>query len=97
MAMSAQKPVKRLVFQNLQDNSTVVTLRSVEQLRQTESEIVAVAAGIAAGQFGATPGKHCDWCGYRTVCPEVEAKLPARERETRGGEIQLTLFSGAKS
>jgi RecB family exonuclease len=97
LAMGAQKPVKRLVFQNLQDNSTVVTLRSAEQLRETESTIVAVAAGIAAGEFEATPGKHCDWCGYRTVCPEVEATLPARARETPGGEIQLALFSGAKS
>lgn len=97
LAMSTQMPVKRLVFQNLHDNSTVVTLRSVEQMRETESEIVTVATGIAAGEFEATPGKHCDWCGYRTVCPEVEATLPARARETQSGGIQLALFTGAKS
>jgi RecB family exonuclease len=78
LAMDGHKPVKRLVFQNLQDNTTVSTLRTPEQLRATETDIARVAAGIAAGEFEATPGQHCQWCGYRNICPEVEARMPAR-------------------
>jgi len=78
LAMSAKKPVKLLIFQNLEDNSTVCTTRPVEALREAETRIVTVAEGIARGNFDATPGTHCAWCGYRTVCPEMEVSLPSR-------------------
>ena len=78
--MGKEKPVKRLVFQNLQDNTTVTSVRSPEELRQTETEIVSVAAGIAAGDFAAKPGSHCAWCGYRGICPEVETQLPIQAK-----------------
>lgn len=82
LAMNKQKPVKRLVFQNLQDNSTVESSRSPEQLQETEFQIVEVGAGIARGEFEAKPDKHCVWCGYREICPAVETSLP--ERSTKG-------------
>jgi DNA helicase II / ATP-dependent DNA helicase PcrA len=78
LAMSAKKPVKLLIFQNLEDNSTVCTTRPVEKLREAEIRIATVAEGIARGNFDATPGTHCAWCGYRTVCPEMEVSLPSR-------------------
>ena len=53
MALGSNKPVKTLIFQNLEDNSTVETTRSPEDLRETEAKIAQVAAGIAAGQFEA--------------------------------------------
>ena len=76
MAMNAKKPVKMLIFQNLEDNSTVITSRPVEKLREAETRISSVAAGIAEGNFEACPGNHCSWCGYRTVCPATEVRLP---------------------
>jgi CRISPR/Cas system-associated exonuclease Cas4 (RecB family) len=75
MAMGTQKPVKLLVLQNLEDNSTITTLREPEKLRETETKIAEAAAGIAAGEFEATPGRHCNWCGYRAICPEMEVRL----------------------
>ena len=75
MALGAKKPVKLLVFENLENNSTINTLRGPEELRETETRIAEVAAGIAAGEFEATPGRHCNWCGYRTICPEMEVSL----------------------
>jgi DNA helicase-2/ATP-dependent DNA helicase PcrA len=86
LAMGEGKPVKRLVFQNLQDNTTVAAVRSAEQLRETESEIVKVAAGIAAGSFAARPGSHCSWCGYRGICPETETRLPSQVKKEEVGE-----------
>jgi RecB family exonuclease len=76
LAMSAKKPVRMLVLQNMEDNTSVVTTRSGEELRATEAKIAGVAAGIAAGEFEAKPGRHCSWCAYRTICPEKEVNLP---------------------
>ena len=76
LAMSATKPVRMLVLQNLEDNSSVATTRSADELRETETKIAGVAAGIAAGEFEARPGRHCSWCAYRTICPEKEVNLP---------------------
>jgi DNA helicase II / ATP-dependent DNA helicase PcrA len=75
-ALALGKPVKALIFQNLEDNSTVETTRSTKQLRETEIKISEVTAGIAAGQFEAKTGRHCNWCAYRTICPEMEATVP---------------------
>ena len=77
IALGSNKPVKTLIFQNLDDNTTIETTRSPEDLRQTEAKIALVAAGIAAGQFQAEPGRHCNWCPYRTICPEMEVTVPA--------------------
>src|SRR5271157_368918 len=95
LAMRAIKPVKMLVFQNLEDNSTVVTLRTAEKLRETESKISAVAAGIAAGEFEAKQGSHCNWCAYRTICPEKELKPRLATENTADAAGQLSLWAGA--
>ncbi|HZD32051.1 MAG TPA: PD-(D/E)XK nuclease family protein, partial [Candidatus Angelobacter sp.] len=76
LAMNGGKPVKALVLQNMEDNSTIVTSRSTEDLRKTEGLIAKVAARIAAGEFEAKPGWHCSWCSYRMICPEKEVSLP---------------------
>ena len=81
MSMGPGKPVKTLIFQNLEDNSTVETTRAPEDLRESEARIAAVAAGIAAGQFAAKVGRHCNWCAYRAICPEMEVIVPASARE----------------
>jgi DNA helicase-2/ATP-dependent DNA helicase PcrA len=82
LAMGATKPVRALIFQNMEGNITVETTRSREDLLKTEAKIAEVAAGIAAGRFDAEPGRHCSWCAYRTVCPELEKILPAAVRPT---------------
>ncbi len=82
MAMRSDKPVKALIFQNLEDNTTMQTTRSPQDLLKTEARIVETAAGIAAGEFGATPGRHCNWCAYRTICPEMEVTVSAAVSET---------------
>ena len=81
LAMGMRKPVKKLIFQNLENNSTVESTRTFEQLRGTETQVAEVAAGIAAGQFDAKPGTHCNWCAYRSICPEIEVtvQLPPGE------------------
>jgi DNA helicase-2/ATP-dependent DNA helicase PcrA len=82
MSMGPGKPVKTLIFQNLEDNSTVETTRAPEDLRKSEARIAAVAAGIAAGQFAAKVGRHCNWCAYRAICPEMEVCVPSSAGDT---------------
>ena len=77
MALGSSKPVKRLIFQNLEDNSSVQTTRAAEDLRKTEAQIAKVAAGIAAGLFEPDPGRHCNGCAYRTICPAKQAVVPS--------------------
>jgi ATP-dependent DNA helicase UvrD/PcrA len=81
LAMSAKKPVRMLILQNLEDNSSVVTTRSGDELRAIEAKIADVAAGIAAAKFAAKPGRHCNWCAYQTICPAKEVNLPPRAED----------------
>ena len=64
-----------LSFYNLETNGAVTTVRSEEQIRETEALIGESAECIRAGQFGAKPGYHCSWCGFRTLCPATEERL----------------------
>jgi superfamily I DNA/RNA helicase/RecB family exonuclease len=66
---------ERLVFYNLEDNSEVRTQRTEEQLNSVQERVLAVAQGIAAGEFAPQPGYHCRRCAYRDLCPETEARL----------------------
>jgi RecB family exonuclease len=48
------------------------TTLSDTQLERTQSRIAAVADGIRAGAFQATPGyPACQWCPYRRICPSA--------------------------
>ncbi len=64
-----------LSFYNLETNEAATTVRTEEQIRETEALISEAAESIRAGQFDAKPGFHCKWCGFRTLCPATEERL----------------------
>jgi DNA helicase II / ATP-dependent DNA helicase PcrA len=64
-----------LRFYNLETNEAATTVRTEEQIRETEALICETAESIRAGQFDAKPGFHCKWCGFRTLCPATEERL----------------------
>jgi RecB family exonuclease len=66
---------RELVFLNLQGNEEVTTMRSAAQLDKARQRIEDVAGGIAAGNFAAKPGQHCQWCAYRRLCPATEQRV----------------------
>ncbi len=68
--------VGALIFHNLEENVPVVTARSDSQLLAARQRVETAAQGIAAGKFKAKPGMHCDFCGYRNVCPAKEKRIP---------------------
>jgi DNA helicase II / ATP-dependent DNA helicase PcrA len=68
--------VGELVFYNLEDNVAVSTTRSEGDLLVARQRVQETAEGIAAGDFQAHPGMHCDFCAYRSLCPARERRVP---------------------
>ena len=73
-----QYTVGALVFYNLEENVPVVTTRTEAQLIAARGRVEAAAQGIADGIFEARPGMHCNFCAYRSLCPEKEKRFPHR-------------------
>jgi len=72
----------RLLFHNLEDGSTVATIRERAQREGAEARIQQVVAGIAAGNFEPTPSYHCRRCEYRGLCPAMEERFYSIEVRT---------------
>jgi len=70
--------VGALIFYNLEENVPVITMRSEGQLIAARGRVEAAAQGIADGKFEAKPGMHCNFCAYRSLCPEKEKRMPHR-------------------
>jgi len=70
-----------LVFHNLEGNVPVFSRRSEFQLERARERVLAVARGIAAGDFDPDPGFHCNFCGFRGLCPAQEKRVPAKSTE----------------
>ena len=77
---------RELVLVNVQDNSHAVAGRTAKQLDTARQEIEDAAEGISRGEFGPSPGSHCRWCDYKSLCPATEQRvfLPVKplERES---------------
>jgi DNA helicase-2/ATP-dependent DNA helicase PcrA len=78
--------VGALIFYNLEENVPVITTRSEGQLLEARGRVEAAAQGIAAGVFNAKTGMHCNFCAYRSLCPEKEKRIPRRV-ESRAGRV----------
>ncbi|HXY01018.1 MAG TPA: ATP-dependent DNA helicase, partial [Candidatus Limnocylindrales bacterium] len=68
--------VGELIFFNLDGNVPVITTRSEADLLSARERVDAAAKGVAAGVFDAKPGNHCNFCAYRSLCPEKEKRIP---------------------
>lgn len=76
--------VAKMVFYNLEDDSTVETDR-INESRLHET-VLAAAEGIRAGRFDPSPAFHCKMCGYRSLCPATAEQIfPATELRTAAG------------
>ena len=70
--------VGALIFHNLEENVPVMTTRTESQLTAARGRVEAAAQAIADGIFEAKPGIHCNFCAYRSLCPEKEKRIPRR-------------------
>jgi DNA helicase-2/ATP-dependent DNA helicase PcrA len=87
-ALAAQEKwgytVGALIFYNLEENVAVTTTRTEPQLLGARNRVEAAAQGIANGIFKAKPGMHCNFCAYRSLCPEKEKRIPHRVESIAG-------------
>jgi len=70
--------VSALAFHNLEGNVSVTTRRSAADLLETHLRVQKAAEAIGRGVFEAKLGIHCNFCGYRSVCPEREKHVSRR-------------------
>ena len=70
--------VGALIFHNLEENVPVSTTRSDAELLAARACVEKAAQGIANGVFEAKVGQHCNFCAYRSLCPEKEKRIPHR-------------------
>jgi DNA helicase-2/ATP-dependent DNA helicase PcrA len=73
---------ERLALYNLVENIAVVTERSDLDLQKAKLRVEEVAASIGDGNFDPTPGFHCNYCPYRSLCPETEKRVYSSARKS---------------
>ncbi len=76
--------VDRLVLHNLDGNVPVETRRDEFVLAETRATVEEVAGKIIAGEFPPNPRFHCNWCGYRNICPAKEKHLYLGKKDVVG-------------
>jgi DNA helicase-2/ATP-dependent DNA helicase PcrA len=76
------KRADRLIFYNLEDNTTIVTTRNDTELKEAKSRVQEASDGIAQGEFGANPGYHCAYCPYRNLCPATEKMVTVPRKKS---------------
>jgi DNA helicase-2/ATP-dependent DNA helicase PcrA len=76
--------VGALIFYNLEENVPVLTIRTEAQLLGARARVEDAAQGIADGKFPAKLGIHCNFCAYRSLCPEKEKRIPHRVESATG-------------
>jgi DNA helicase-2/ATP-dependent DNA helicase PcrA len=78
-AMAAEQKwgyrVDRLIFYNLQENTSVTAHRDPAELEGARNTVKSVAAKIAEGKFEAKTGFYCAFCAYANICPAKEKPI----------------------
>ncbi|MEK7528180.1 MAG: PD-(D/E)XK nuclease family protein, partial [Patescibacteria group bacterium] len=64
-------PVSRLSLYFLEDNKKISTERTEEDINKFEDELKGYLDDITESDFIATPGRHCSWCEYMTICTKA--------------------------
>lgn len=75
-----------LLFHNLEGNVPVFSKRTEFQLTEARDRVLAVARGIAEGDFEAKTGFHCNFCAFRGLCPAQEKRVPNLSSNQKKGK-----------
>ena len=73
--------VGALIFYNMEENVPVITMRTASDLIAARARVTQAAQGIANNVFDARLGMHCNFCAYRSLCPEKEKRIPRPHAE----------------
>lgn len=69
---------KNLSLFFLKQGEKITTQRTKEQLEEKKKEIEALIKQIETSDFAATPGYHCHFCDFKTICPAFKLAPPLR-------------------
>ena len=76
------KRADRLIFHNLENNTTICTTRIDAELEAAKARVQDASDGIAAGEFAPKVGYHCAYCPYRNLCPATEKMVAAPQKKS---------------
>lgn len=62
------KPIKKMSFYYLDDNTEVEFLGTEKELEKVEKSVTETIDQIKAGEFIAKPGMLCDFCDFANIC-----------------------------
>jgi len=62
------KPIKKLSFYYLDNNSEIEFLGTEKELEKVESQVVETIENINSGDFSAKPGRLCKYCDFNGIC-----------------------------
>jgi len=79
------KRADRLIFHNLENNTTISTQRNDVQLEEAKLRVQKIASAVARGEFPPNPKYHCAFCPYRNLCPATEkvVRIAAPQKKSR--------------
>jgi DNA helicase-2/ATP-dependent DNA helicase PcrA len=72
------KRADRLIFHNLENNTPICSTRTDAEIDAARLQVEEVAQAIAEEQFAPNPGRHCNYCSYRNLCPATEKIVPEK-------------------
>jgi len=76
------KRADRLIFHNLENNTTICTTRIDAELEAAKLRVQEASDGIAAGEFAPKVGYHCAYCPYRNLCPATEKMVAGPQKKS---------------
>lgn len=60
---------KKLSYYFVETGEKISTTRTEKQLEDKKVEVAELVEKMKNGEFGATPGMHCEWCDFKDLCP----------------------------
>ncbi len=73
-----------LVWHYLAHNQKICSRRTNEQLAQLKQETLELIKKIESStEFPTKTSQLCDWCEYKTMCPEFRGSLPGEKPEEK--------------
>jgi len=60
---------KLLSYYYFETNEKLSFLGTSEELEQLTTTVTDIGARIASGDFAPTPGRHCQYCDFKNICP----------------------------
>lgn len=59
----------------IEDLRKVSSRKSLEQIKKQVAQAEEIVETMKSGKFPPTPGKHCEWCDYKDLCPYAQKSL----------------------